>query len=93
MPTELSQQAEQYLASVVAGGLYPSKSAALEAAVAALRAKNEQISKVPDEHLELVEEAIASSRAGRSRAVTAADWESLRNSARDIASRNSPGSS
>jgi hypothetical protein len=39
MDKALSPQSEQYLASVVAGGLFPSKEAALEAAVAALREK------------------------------------------------------
>jgi hypothetical protein len=37
MADQLSNQSEQYLADVVAGGLYPSKEAALEAAVTALR--------------------------------------------------------
>jgi len=86
MVEHLSEATEQYLASVVAGGLYPSKEAALEAAVAALREKSEQIPPVPDEHMELVEEAVASSRSGRSRALTRADWENLRKIARDIAS-------
>ena len=43
MSLELSPQVEQYLASVVADGLFPSERAALEAAVAALREKTEQI--------------------------------------------------
>jgi hypothetical protein len=86
MSSELSESTEQYLASVVAGGLYPSKEAALEAAVAALREKNEPVPPVPDEHLELVEQAVASSRVGRSRALTADDWANLRQNARDAAS-------
>jgi hypothetical protein len=86
MSRDLSESTEQYLASVVAGRLYPSKEAALEAAVAALREKSRQVPLVPDEHLELVEQAVASSLAGRSRALTAADWANLRQNARDAAS-------
>jgi hypothetical protein len=82
MAIELSPQTELYLASVVAGGLFPSKEAALEAAVEALRAKTEQIPFVPAEHMELVEQGIASARAGRSRELTDADWERLRQHAR-----------
>lgn len=39
MPYELSAQSERYITSVVAGGLFSSKEAALEAAVTALREK------------------------------------------------------
>jgi hypothetical protein len=55
---EQSPQAERYLASFVAGGLFPSKEAAIEAAVAALREKTEPIPFVPDEHMARVEAAI-----------------------------------
>jgi hypothetical protein len=75
MARELSPQIEQRLASVVAGGLFPSEEAALEAAIAALRGKTEPIPFVPDEHLDLVEQRIASARAGREREFTDADWE------------------
>lgn len=92
MPNELSPQAEQYLASVVAGGLYPSKEAAIEAAVDALREKNEQLPSVPDEHVELVEQAIESSRAGKSRPLNATEWSKLRQLARDAASGNASSS-
>jgi len=78
MAIELSPQTEQYLASVVAGGLFPSKEAALEAAVEALRATTDQIPLVPAEHMGLVEQGIASARAGRSRELTDADWDRLR---------------
>jgi Arc/MetJ-type ribon-helix-helix transcriptional regulator len=90
MSTELSPQLEQYLASVVAGGLFPSREAALEAAVEALRAKTEHMPFVPTEHMERVEQGIASARAGRSRELTEADWERLRQRARDVGSRNPP---
>jgi hypothetical protein len=88
MSRELSPQIEQYLASVVAGGLFPSEEAALEAAIAALREKTEPIPFVPDEHMERLEQAIESANAGRCRELTDADWERLRQRARDAASRN-----
>jgi hypothetical protein len=88
MVRELSPQAEQYLASVVAGGLFPSQEAALEAAVDALREKTEPIPFVPDEHAERVDQAIESANAGRAHAFTDADWENLRQLARDTASGN-----
>lgn len=87
MSIQLSPQAEQYLDSVVADGFFPSREAALEAAVDALREKLEPIPFVPDEHMERVEQAIASSNAGRSREMTPEDWESLRQLARDVAAR------
>jgi hypothetical protein len=59
MVKELSPQAEQYLAGVVAGGLFPSKEAALEAAAAALREKTDEIPFVPDEHMEQVERLLS----------------------------------
>jgi hypothetical protein len=78
MVRELSPQTEQYLASVVAGGLFPSKEAALEAAIAALREKTEPIPFVPDEHMDRVEQAIESASAGRTKPMTPEYWESLR---------------
>jgi vacuolar-type H+-ATPase subunit E/Vma4 len=91
MSIELSPQVEQYLASVVAGGLFPSEEAALEAAIAALREKIEPIASVPNEHLELIEQGLASLRAGRCRVFTEADWDNLRRLARDTASSSHPG--
>ena len=90
MASELSPQTEQYLASVVAGGLFPSKEAALEAAVEALRAKTQPIPFVPAEHMQLVEQGIASAEAGRLRELTDADWENLRQRAQRVASSNPP---
>jgi hypothetical protein len=80
--TGLSSQSEQYLAQVVASGMFPSKEAALDAAVVALREKNEQIPLVPAEHMALVEEALESSAAGHSRPMTDEDWAALRDVAR-----------
>jgi hypothetical protein len=74
----LSPQSEQYLESVVAGGLYPSKEAALEAAVGALREKDEQIPMVPAEDMELVEEGLDAADAGHVRELTEEDWARLR---------------
>ncbi len=90
MNHELSPQTEQYLASMVAGGQYPTKEAALEAAVEALRQRNEEIPFVPDEHMPAVEQAIASSRAGHSTPMTRTDWNELRQLAHDVAADNSP---
>ena len=90
MATQLSPQIEQYLASIVAGGLFPTEEAALEAAIAALREKTEPIGYVPDEHMARVEQAIESGNAGRSRALADADWEHLKQLARDAASGNPP---
>ena len=89
MQHELSPRSEQYLDEVVSGGLFPSKEAALEAAIEALREKNAEIPFVSDEDMEAVEQAIESSRAGRSSPMTRADWDELRRVARDAAARNS----
>jgi hypothetical protein len=88
MATGLSSQNEQYLAQVVASGMFPSKEAALDAAVVALREKNEQIPLVPAEHMERVEQAIASSNAGYSSEMTAEDWSRLRDLAHQVAAEN-----
>jgi hypothetical protein len=89
MASGLSPQNESYLHQVVTGGLYPSKDAALDAAIDALREKNEQLPLIPEEHAELVEQAIASSEAGLSRPMTGDDWARLRKIADDAAARNS----
>ncbi len=90
MASELSPQTEQYLASMVAGGLFPSKEAALEAAVEALRAKTQPLPFVPAEHIELIEQGLASVEAGRVRELSDADWEKLRQRAHRVASSNPP---
>jgi len=87
MSIQLSPQAEQYLDSVVADGFFPSREAALEAAVDALREKLEPIPFVPDEHMERVEQAIESSKAGRSREMTPEFRESILQRIRDVAAR------
>ena len=92
MVKELSEQTEQYLANMVAGGLFPSKEAALEAAVAALREKTEPIPFVPDEHMARVEQAIESADAGLTSPMTREYWDGLRRNVRDIAAGKSPSS-
>ncbi|MGC3971438.1 MAG: hypothetical protein QM775_30090 [Pirellulales bacterium] len=87
MSHELSPQSESYLHQVVAGGLYPSKDAALEAAVAALREQNANIPPVPDDHVAAVEEALADLEAGVEEKFTVEDWQSLREVIRSAASR------
>src|SRR5580700_7084520 len=91
MSYELSPQTEQYLSSIVAGGLFPTKEAALEAAVRALRNETATIPMIPAEHVEAVEQGIASAKAGRVRELSDADWENHRQHARLAASGNRPG--
>ncbi|HWC88600.1 MAG TPA: hypothetical protein VG433_03070 [Pirellulales bacterium] len=86
MELNLSQQSEQYLQQLVAGGLYPSTAAALEAAVAALRERGEQDPLVPEEHMAAVEQGLASAAAGLARPFIPADWARLRQIAHDAAS-------
>lgn len=87
MDERLSVETQRYLTSVVSAGLYPSEQAALEAAVALLREKTEGTPLVPNEHMEAVEQALASSQAGRSRPLTERDWSRLQ----DIARNAGPG--
>lgn len=88
MNHELSPQSEQYLDKVVSGGLFPSKEAALEAAVAALREKTEEIPFVPDEHMEAVERGLEEANAGKLTPVTPEFWNGLRQMVREIAAKN-----
>jgi hypothetical protein len=87
MEHELSPQNQQYLDRIVAGGLFPSKEAALDAAVAALREKTEEVPFVLHEHMEAVEQAIDEADAGLSRPMTDEDWSRLRQRAHDVAAR------
>jgi hypothetical protein len=92
MQHELSPQNEQYLERIVAGGLFPSREAALDAAVAALREKTHEIPFVPNEHMEAVERALDDADAGLCRPMTDDDWSRLRQRARDVAARKHQGS-
>jgi Arc/MetJ-type ribon-helix-helix transcriptional regulator len=91
MASELSPQNEKFIAQALAAGAFPSKQAALDAAVTAMRENFETAPWVPAEHMALVEAAIASSHAGESREMIAADWEKLRERVRDAALRNNLG--
>ena len=69
----------------MAGGLYPSKEAALDAAVAALREKTDAIEFVCGEHMAAVEEGIAEADAGLCQPMTKDDWSELKRLAHDVA--------
>ncbi len=84
MDRELSPQTEEYPASIVAGSLFTSKEAALEAAEAALRERTEPISFVPDKHMARVEVAIESANAGLTSPTTPTYWDGLRQDIRDM---------
>lgn len=70
--------------------MFPSKEAALEAAVEALREKTAPIPMVPEEHMEAVELAIESANAGRLTPMTPEYWERLRQVVRDTATGTMP---
>jgi len=92
MDQHLSPQNEEFLERIVAGGIFPSKAAALDAAVTALRQNNDAIPFVPDEHMDAVEHAIDEADAGRTWEMTPDDWARLRQRARDVAARKNNGS-
>lgn len=87
MQHELSAHSEQYLEQIVAGGLFPSKEAALEAAVDALREKTDQAGFVPDEHTEAVDEGLEEANAGMATPMTQDDWDQLRQVAYEVAAQ------
>lgn len=91
MDKHFSPQTEQYLANAVASGMFPSKEAAIDAAVAALREKTEPVPMVLEEHMASVEAGIAESRAGLGTPMTAQDWAELRQYAHDVAARRARG--
>jgi len=83
----LSPQNEQFLTDAVAGGLFPSKEAALDAAVESLRERQSDVPMVPEEHMAGVEEALAELDAGLGVEMTPAEWERLRQEAHAAADR------
>jgi hypothetical protein len=89
MAAELSSRIEQHLASMVAGGLFPSQDAALEAAIDALCDKFEPIVDAPAEHMERLEQAIESANAGNTKPFTPEYWNNLRQKIRDAATHGS----
>lgn len=83
MSMAFSPHIEQKISEALAGGLYPSREALLEAGVEKLFA--DPVPPIPDEHMDLVEAAMESSRAGHSAVMTNQEWEQLRRGVRDIA--------
>jgi len=90
MLRQLAPQTEQYLTSIIARGFFASREAAIEAAVELLRLTTEPIPIVPAEHMELVEQGLASALAGRARVLTDADWQGLRQFAQNTAAGYPP---
>lgn len=85
MSSGLSPQNEQFIADAIAQGLFPSKEAAIDAAVDAMRQQKTDVPMVPDEHMAGVEEALAEMEAGIEEDMTDADWRELRQIATDAA--------
>lgn len=84
----LSPQNAQFLEAIVAGGLYPSVDAAIDAAVAALREKTEQIPFVDDEHMAAVNEGLAEADAGLAKPMTDEDWSRLHEEVNEVRRRS-----
>jgi Arc/MetJ-type ribon-helix-helix transcriptional regulator len=82
MTFRLSPQNEQFLEQTVASSLFSSKEAVINLAVDAMR---KEIPLVPEEHMELVEEGLRDLEENGAVEMTAADWEELRQLARDVA--------
>jgi Arc/MetJ-type ribon-helix-helix transcriptional regulator len=93
MSIGLLPQNQQYLDQIVASGLYPSQEAALNAAIAALREKAEQIPFISAKEMEAVEQGIREADAGLSRPMTEEDWMRLRKRAEAAAERARGGNS
>jgi hypothetical protein len=93
MEPTLSSQNEQYLVRMIAGGLFSSKAAALDAAVTALREKADEVPFVPFPDMEAVEQGLNEADVGISRQMTNDDWSRLRRRARDVAAANHPSGS
>lgn len=81
----LSPQNERFLEQVVAGGRFPSKEAALDAAVTALRGQQEDVPEIPAEHAPLVDQGLDDLADVGSQKMTVADWDRLRALARNVA--------
>ncbi len=65
MPESLHPYSEQYLQDLVDRGVFPTRAAALEAAVESLRVERQEIPLVPPEHMAAVEEGIRDAEAGQ----------------------------
>ncbi len=79
----LSPQIERKIAEALAGGLFPSREALIEAGVEHLL--DEQVPLVRPQDLALVEAALESSSAGRSAEMTRQEWDELHRMVADIA--------
>jgi Arc/MetJ-type ribon-helix-helix transcriptional regulator len=64
MSSDLSPQNEQFIEHAVASGLFPSRQAALDAAVESLRTKRDEPQPLPPEHATLVEDGLLSLNQG-----------------------------
>jgi len=85
MSSGFSPHNEQFLTHMVADGFFSSREAALDAAIDALREKQGDIPLIPEEHMALVEEGLEDLELNGATEMTAADWERLRQLARDVA--------
>lgn len=65
MSSDLSPQNEQFIEHAVASGIFPSRQAALDAAVETLRTNRDVPQPIPAEHLPLVEEGLEALNEGR----------------------------
>ncbi len=80
--SRLSPQSEQFLEHAVAAGWFPSKEAALDAAVQALRDASAELPLIAEEHLDAVEAGLNEADAGKSLPWTSQDRETIRNLAK-----------
>lgn len=92
MINDLSPQNLEYLRLMMSGGEFPTVGAVLDAAVDALRRENEKLPKVPDAHMEAVEEALEEMATEGEEDFTQQDWDDLRQIVRDIAAKQSKAS-
>lgn len=82
--SSLSPQYEAFIRDQLASGVYPTREKVIEAGLEALReAKNPPL--VPDEHMELVEEALEEIARSGSVEMTADDWRQLHQLVDDVA--------
>lgn len=88
MDFAISPDNQRYLDDLVRVGAFPSRDAALNAAISALRETSEPESLVPPEHEAALEEAMAESEAGLSSPMTDDDWAELRRIASEAAAKD-----
>ncbi|MBL8830711.1 MAG: hypothetical protein JNM18_27300 [Planctomycetaceae bacterium] len=76
--SQLSPQSEQFLEQAVAAGWFPSKEAALDAAVRALQDARAELPLIADDHLDAVEAGLDEADAGKSAPWTSQDRDTIR---------------